>query len=206
MRQYLLPDDGMVWLKRDYSQQELRILAHFSEGRLFQRYVMNPRIDAHQDTSALVTEHTGLELPRKDIKIIGFSIIYGAGLTKLSEQLGRPYDEASRMKAAYFKALPEIKPLMDACSQRGRSGGLIETWGGREYPVEPPRMSKEGRMMDFSYKLLNYLIQGSAGDCTKEAICRWQEGDRCGGQFLATVHDEVNIQAPKELAKKAIGS
>ena len=197
MRQYLLPDEGMIWLKRDYSQQELRILAHFSEGRLYERYVEDPKIDAHTETGALVTEHTGLELPRKDIKIIGFSIIYGAGLNKLAQQLGRPYDEAVAMKSAYFKALPEIKPLMQNCSERGRSGGVVQTWGGREYPSEPPRMV-QGRMMDFSYKLLNYLIQGSAGDCTKEAICRWEEGAKHGGQFLATVHDEINIQAPKE--------
>ena len=101
------------------------------------------------------------------------------------------------MKAAYFQALPEIKPLMKSCSDRGRAGQVIQTWGGREYPVEPPRLV-QGRMMDFSYKLLNYLIQGSAGDCTKEAICRWEEGNKFGGQFLATVHDEINIQAPKE--------
>jgi len=202
MRQYLLPDKGMVWGKRDYSQQELRILAHFSEGRLFERYQADPRIDAHTETSALVTHHTGLELPRKDIKIIGFSIIYGAGLQKLCEQLGRPYDEAASMRSAYFKALPEIKPLMEECSRIGRSGGKIITWGGREYPVEPPRIDKRnGRMMDFSYKLLNYLIQGSAGDCTKEAICRW-EADKGNGQFLATVHDEINIQFPRESAKQ----
>jgi len=197
MRQYILPDEGMVWLKRDYSQQELRILAHFSEGRLYERYTADPKIDAHTETGALVLEHTGQELPRKEIKIIGFSIIYGAGLTKLSQQLGKSYEEAAQMKAAYFQALPEIKPLMKSCSDRGRAGQVIQTWGGREYPVEPPRLV-QGRMMDFSYKLLNYLIQGSAGDCTKEAICRWEEGAKHGGQFLATVHDEINIQAPKE--------
>ena len=203
MRQYILPDIGMEWLKRDYSQQELRILAHFSEGHLYERYTADPRIDAHTETGALILEHTGLELPRKVIKIIGFSIIYGAGLNKLAEQLGTSYEEASQMRAAYFKALPEIKPLMKSCSDLGNHGQLIQTWGGREYPVEPPRMV-QGRMMNFSYKLLNYLIQGSAGDCTKEAICRWEEGDKFGGEFLATVHDEINIQAPKETSISAM--
>jgi len=205
MRQYILPDKGMVWLKRDYSQQELRILAHFSEGRLYQRYVEDPRIDAHTETGALVLETTGQELPRKEIKIIGFSIIYGAGLTKLAQQLGKSYEEAAQMKAAYFLALPEIKPLMRSCSDRGRSGQVIQTWGGREYPVEPPRLV-QGRMMDFSYKLLNYLIQGSAGDCSKEAICRWEEAEKYGGEFLATVHDEINIQAPKGEQNQAMAS
>jgi len=196
MRSYMLADKGMVWCKRDYSQQELRILAHFSEGRLFERYKANPRIDAHEETSNLITEHTGLELDRRPVKITGFSIIYGAGLTKLAESLGVPYAEAQAIRNAYFKALPEVPLLMKDCSSRGKSGGTIETWGGRVYPVEPPRIIK-GRYVDFSYKLLNYLIQGSAGDCTKESIVRW-DADKGNGQFLSTVHDENNIQAPEE--------
>ncbi len=195
MRQYMLADEGMMWLKRDYSQQELRILAHFSEGRLYDRYKEDPRIDAHVETSGLITEYTGLTLPRKHVKITGFSVIYGAGLNSLAEQMGVSYSEAQQVRAAYFKALPEVSSLMRECSARGKSGGTILTWGGREYPVEPSRI-KEGRYMDFSYKLLNYLIQGSAGDCTKESLIRWSQ-DRGAGQFLATVHDENNIQVPK---------
>jgi len=204
MKEYLLPDKGMRWLKRDYSQQELRILAHFSEGRLYERYQENPRLDAHEETSALITEHTGLTLPRKPVKIIGFSVIYGAGLAKLAESLSIPYGEAQTLRNAYYKALPEVPLLMRECSNRGKSGSVIETWGGRQYPVEPPRLVN-GRMMEFSYKLLNYLIQGSAADCTKEAILRW-DADKGTGQFLATVHDEINIQSPvgksiKDMAK-----
>jgi DNA polymerase-1 len=205
MRQYILADKGYRWLKRDYSQQELRILAHFSEGRLYDRYQINPRIDAHVETSNLIVEHTGLTLPRKHVKITGFSIIYGAGLPKLAEQLGVQYDDAQMTRRAYFKALPEVPKLMKTCSQRGNGGGTIITWGGREYPVEPPKVLKNGRYANYAYKLLNYLIQGSAGDCTKESLIRWDsiKGD---AQFLATVHDENDIQAPedvwvKEMAK-----
>ena len=196
MRKYLLADEGMVWLKRDYSQQELRILAHFSEGRLFDRYQINPRLDAHVEAQALVLEHAGLEVERKPIKIVGFSIIYGAGVTKLGQQLKTSYGDAQEVRDAYFKAFPEVKALMKECADTGRRGEVITTWGGRQYPVEPPRLM-QGRMVDFSYKLLNYLIQGSAGDCTKEAICRW-EADKGAGQFLATVHDEIDIQVPKQ--------
>lgn len=200
MRQYMLPDKGMVWLKRDYSQQELRILAHFSEGRLFQRYQEDPTIDAHVETSALITEHAGIELPRKYVKITGFSVIYGSGIQNLADQMGVQYGEAQQVRNAYFKAMPEVRQLMNSCSTRGKSGGTIMTWGGREYPVEPSRIVK-GRYMDYSYKLLNYLIQGSAGDCTKESIIRWGE-NRGDGQFLDTVHDQNDIQAPKESWKQ----
>jgi 3D (Asp-Asp-Asp) domain-containing protein len=93
MRQYILPDAGYVWCKRDYSQQELRILAHYSEGRLFDRYKANPKIDAHEETQALIREYANRELIRKHVKITGFSIIYGSGVQHLSQMLGVDVNE-----------------------------------------------------------------------------------------------------------------
>lgn len=203
MRQYLLPDKGYVWCKRDYSQQELRILANYSEGKLYQRYQVTPNLDAHQEVGALILEHTGLELVRKSIKIVNFSIIYGSGIPALSNQLGVSADEAAKTKAAYFFAMPEVKELMDECKERGRRGLFITTWGGRQYYVEPPKIV-QGRRWTFEYKLLNYLIQGSAADQTKESIIRWNK-DKGNGQFLCTVHDENNIQAPRETWKADMG-
>jgi DNA polymerase I-like protein with 3'-5' exonuclease and polymerase domains len=196
MRTYTVPDEGNVWLKRDYSQQELRVLAHYTEGALYERYLKNPRIDAHEETGALITELAGLELPRKYVKITGFSMIYGAGIPSLSQQLGVAIDEAASIKGAYLHALPEVKDLMDECKERGRKGLPITTWGGRDYFVEPPKIIA-GRRRTFEYKLLNYLIQGSSADCTKTAIIEWAK-DKGNGQFLATVHDEIDIQAPEE--------
>lgn len=200
MRQYLLPDVGYVWIKRDYSQQELRILAHYSEGRLFERYQEDPKIDAHDEAKTLIHNLLGLDLPRKYVKITGFSMIYGSGIASLSEQLGVPDKEGATIKGAYLAAFPEVKDLMDECKESGRAGVPITTWGGRQYLSEPPAIIK-GRYQRFDYKLLNYLIQGSAADCTKEAICRWDDNPG-EGEFLATVHDEVDAQAPEETAPK----
>ena len=202
MRQYVLPDKGYVWCKRDYSQQEMRILAHFSEGKLFERYQEDPTIDAHNETHGLIKQFAGLDLQRKYVKITGFSIVYGTGIPALSGMLGTPIDEAAQIKSAYFTALPEVRDLMEECKRSGRNGEPITTWGGRIYYVEPPALdTKTNRMRTFEYKLLNYLIQGSAADCTKESIIRWAE-DPGTGQFLATVHDENDIQATKETWKK----
>jgi DNA polymerase-1 len=177
-------------------------MAHYSDGRLLERYKANPRIDAHDETSELIKEYAHLELPRKYVKITGFSIIYGSGTFSLSQQLGVPPTEAKEIKDAYFAALPEVPELMKDCQKIGRSGGHITTWGGRHYVTEPPRLNKKtGRTMTFEYKLLNYLIQGSAGDCTKESIVRWNQ-DKGNGEFLITVHDENDIQAPKDSSVK----
>jgi DNA polymerase I-like protein with 3'-5' exonuclease and polymerase domains len=104
------------------------------------------------------------------------------------------------VRDAYFTALPEVPKLMHDCQRVGRMGEHITTWGGRIYYAEPAKIVK-GVYKSYEYKLLNYLIQGSAADCTKEAIIRWDE-NKGNGQFLCTVHDENDMQAPKETWKK----
>lgn len=197
LRRYCLPELGHLWLKRDYSSQEIRLLAHFEDGRLCEAYRANPSYDPHEDARQIINTMIGVLYARKDVKITAFSIIYGSGATGLSVQLGRSYDEAWRIKEAYLGAMPGVRALMQDITNRGRSGSSIRTWGGRVYYSEP---SKEvaGRMRDFSYKLLNYLIQGSAADQTKQSIVDWESSRHWSVPFLATVHDEINISAPAD--------
>jgi DNA polymerase I-like protein with 3'-5' exonuclease and polymerase domains len=199
MRSYCLPEEGHVWLKRDYSGQELRILAHFEDGTLSAAYIENPNLDPHQLAREIINELVGILYARKDVKITGFSIIYGTGARGLSGQLGRSYEEAQQIKSAYLTAMPGVRTLMQDVQRRGRAGDFIRTWGGRIYYVEPAK-EIDGRMVDFAYKLMNYLIQGSAADQTKEAVCDWDAERKWDELFLATVHDEINISVPKEMA------
>ncbi len=196
MRDYLLPEEGHVWIKRDFSSQEIRILAHFEDGNLMRAYQENPFLDPHKMAQFLIDQITGITYPRPDVKITGFSIIYGSGVPGLSQQLKRPAHEAYQLREAYFKAMPAAAQLAASTRRRGQSGGTVKTWGGREYFVEPPKMIK-GRMRTFEYKLLNYLIQGSAGDQTKEVLCDWHEVNH-GATFMATIHDEINVSAPED--------
>jgi DNA polymerase I-like protein with 3'-5' exonuclease and polymerase domains len=116
----------------------------------------------------------------------------------LAQQLGRPRGDAYTLREAYFKAMPAAAMLAASTRNRGRSGGAVRTWGGRLYYVEPPKMMY-GQMRTFEYKLLNYLIQGSAGDQTKQVLCDWWE-DFKGEEvvFTSTIHDEINASAPEE--------
>lgn len=197
MRRYCLPEDGHVWLKRDFSSQEIRILAHFEDGSLCEAYRANPKLDPHQMALDMIQTMIGVTYARKEIKITSFSIIYGSGVTGLSVQLGRGYGDAFEIKEAYLSAMPGVRTLMQGVQARGKSGQPIRTWGGRIYHKEPSKEVK-GRIMEFSYKLLNYLIQGSAADQTKEALIDWHENRDWETVFLATVHDEINISAPKD--------
>jgi DNA polymerase-1 len=190
MRQALLPEDGHVWLSADYSQQELRLLAHFEDGDLMKAYQANPRLDLHQYAADLVLRRTGIVMDRKTAKILGFSIIYGAGAWKIAEQLGIPESEAGVFREAYLDALPGVRELQVETRQRFQRDRPIRTVGGRSYFVEPP---KNGR--SFAYKGLNVLIQGSAADQTKEAIIA--ACSVMGGAFLTTtVYDEINMSVP----------
>lgn len=197
MRSYLLPEEGHVWIKRDFSSQEVRILAHFEDGTIMEMYRSDPFFDPHQFAKELIEQITGMVFDRKDVKIVGFSIIYGSGVPGLAAQLGSGLEKAKVLRDAYFKALPSIPELAKSTSARGRSGGCITTWGGRQYYVEAPKVIG-GRVRSFEYKLLNYLIQGSAADQTKEVICNWWEDSSREAIFMATVHDEVNASAPEE--------
>lgn len=203
MRIYCLPEDGHVWLKRDFSSQELRILAHFEDGSLCIAYKGNPELDPHQMAIELIHNLIGITYARKDIKITGFSLIYGSGVRGLSQQLGRTYEEAYGIKNAYLDALPGVRELMYDVQSRGRSGQSIKTWGGRIYFAEPPK-EIDGQLRDFAYKLLNYLIQGSAADQTKDCIVEWDKTREWYDTFLATVHDEINISVPTEHAESSM--
>lgn len=198
MRSYLLPDEGHIWIKRDFSSQEIRILAHYEDGNLMAAYKNNAFLDPHGMAQELIRRITGIEYPRDDVKKTGFGIIYGMGVPGLAQQLGRTKGEAFDLREAYFKAMPAATILAQSTRNRGRSGGAIRTWGGREYYTEPPKMVN-GQMRTFEYKLLNYLIQGSAGDQTKQVLCDWWEDYASNDTvFMTTIHDEINASVPEE--------
>jgi DNA polymerase-1 len=190
MRAYLLPEEGHTWLKRDFSAQEMRIMAHFAEGKLYEAFKQDPKTDPHDAVKALIHEHTGLDLPRKHVKITGFGIMYGRGVSSTAAALGITDLEGKNVRDAYYSALPEIRGLSSSTRQRGKNGGFIRTWGGRIYYREP------NDERDLSYKLLNYLIQGSAADQTKQAIIDWEHIRKPNEILLAAVHDELDICAP----------
>ena len=188
MRQYILPDEGDVLVSLDFASQEFRIAAHFAEGRAAEIYRNDPRADFHAEVKKLILADAGLDLDRKLVKITGFSLLYGSGINALAELLQVDRATASQIRTHYFQALPGMKQLMDDVTARGRQGLPVKTWGGRLIYAEPPKLVK-GQHWSFEYKLVNYLIQGSAADQTKEAItiAGYKTPNR---RFLATVHDE----------------
>lgn len=191
LRDYVVPPPGHVLLNRDYSQQELRILAHYEDGVLLARYQEDPTLDCHELVRALVHEATGVLYPRKHIKITNFGIVYGMGVGKLAKRLGLDEAEARSLKKNVMRAIPGIRELSNDLSKMGRRGEFIRTWGGRLYDSEKPINGRR-----FEYKLLNVLIQGSAADCTKQGMLN-AVNNMQDGRLMLQVHDELMAVAPK---------
>ena len=187
IRSYVIPPDGHWIIGRDYSQIELRVAAHFEDGPILERYRAQPDMDLHQWVVDIVRERHGVDLPRRIAKNIGFGILYGAGAGAIAQQSGLPLEEAREMRSMYLRAMPSLRELMSATQERGRSGGFITTLGGRRYPAEPARVIA-GERRTFEYKLLNYLIQGSAADILKGALVRAMDA---GLDVRLNVHDEL---------------
>lgn len=200
IRGYILPDTPKHMVgRRDYNQQELRVLAHFEDGDLRQAYLDDPRLDVHEFTRIMIQQLIGIDVGRGFTKTLNFGFVYGQGLGSLAEKLMKTVDEVKKVRNAQMKALPGFKALNDGVKKRANSGDFITTWGGRQYYKEPSILIN-GRMVDFAYKLLNYLIQGSSADITKEAIIRY-DSVRRDGRFMLSVYDEIDISAPKKALK-----
>ena len=191
-RKYIMPDEGETFLHRDFSGQELRVFAHFEQGDLFQQYQRDPATDPHKFVGDQVMAVAGREIERTRIKTLNFQSLYGGGIPALQRKLRCTTTEARELKDFHNRALPGRKLLNDEITRIVRRGDPIRTWGGRLY--YPERPGPDGR--DKIYKLINYIIQGSAADLTKQALVEWHDHPDRTARFLVTVYDEINISAP----------
>jgi DNA polymerase I-like protein with 3'-5' exonuclease and polymerase domains len=204
VRKYVLADEDQLFLHRDFSGQEMRIFAHFESGELAAAYHENPDLDPHVWVKEAILRETGRELERTRVKNVAFARLYGGGENAVFNQARcASRQEAREIMAFQDRVLPGRKILSDEILRLIRRGEPIRTWGGRLYHVEPPSIVN-GRRQSWEYKLINYLIQGSAADVTKEAINRWYYGGgpSNGARFLLTVYDEINITSERSRARE----
>lgn len=193
--------------KRDYKQQELKILAH-EEGRFadenpqlilphtkadtfWARYSKNPDMDAHNVVREMIHTIVQMLLERRYVKDLNFGLIYGMGVPKLALKIEKDIREARILYNAHMKALPIVKKFKEWLRDQSREDKPIYTWGGRKYFTEKPKMIGN-RWMDFWYKLLNIIVQGGAADSTKRAMLRYHEmGYDDQWPLILQVHDEL---------------
>ena len=204
VRSFVVPDEGRTLIDRDYSQQELRILAHFEGGALQTAYEENPWLDVHEHARRMINRMLATDYARGLIKTIGFGLIYGMGVASMAEKAKTPLADAAAAKRAYLAGFSGLKDMQDEMRRRAAAGEPIRTWGGREYYCEPPRLER-GEVRTFDYKLVNRLVQGSAADATKEATIRAVEAlAPLDVRFVLTVHDELMFDCPDDRVDEAM--
>lgn len=200
IRKVFLPKDGYVFVDADYSQIELRILAHMSgDEMLIQAY--REAQDIHRMTASQVF-HTPFEevtdLQRRNAKAVNFGIVYGISSFGLSQDLSISKKEAQEYIERYFESYPKIKEFLDGCVKKAKKDGYSVTMFGRRRPL--PEISSSNFMQrSFGERIaMNAPIQGTAADIIKIAMNRVHRrliDEGLKSRLLLQVHDELLIEA-----------
>lgn len=200
IRKVFVPKDGYVFIDADYSQIELRVLAHMSgDQNLIAAY--QHAEDIHRITASQVF-HTPLEevtdLQRRNAKAVNFGIVYGISSFGLSQDLSITRKEAEGYIASYFETYPGIKIFLDRLVTDAKEKGYAETMFGRRRPV--PELSSSNFMQrSFGERIaMNSPIQGTAADIIKIAMIRVKQRldrEQLKSKLILQVHDELLIEA-----------
>ena len=192
---------GTVFLAADYSQIELRILAHFSGDEAFVTAFRNG-VDVHKQTAAVIFDVPVDEVSpemRAQAKTVNFATLYGQGPFSLARQLGIGRDAAREFIDTYFERFAGVRRYLDEQVEKARSHGFVETLMGRRRYV-PELRSGNWNIRQFGERVAqNSPIQGTAADVMKRAMIDVQQGlDRkgLGARILLQVHDELLLEVP----------
>lgn len=200
IRRVFVPEDGYVFVDADYSQIELRILAHMSgDERLIGAY--RDAQDIHAITASEVF-HTPLDevtsLQRRNAKAVNFGIVYGISAFGLSEDLSISRKEAVAYINKYFETYPGVKVFLDNLVKQGKEQGYVTTMFGRKRPI-PELKSANFMQRSFGERVaMNSPIQGTAADIMKIAMIAVDQELRCRkmkSRIVLQVHDELLVEA-----------
>ena len=203
IRKVFVPREGCVFMDADYSQIELRVLAHMSgDQQLIEAYHMDQ--DIHRITASKVF-HTPFEevtdLQRRNAKAVNFGIVYGISSFGLSQDLSISKKEAENYIDQYFATYPGVKEFLDRQVKEAKEQGYTTTIYGRRRPI--PELSSSNFMQrSFGERVaMNSPIQGTAADIIKIAMIRVWKALREGefkSRLILQVHDELVIETVRE--------
>ncbi|MBR2618834.1 MAG: DNA polymerase I [Paludibacteraceae bacterium] len=205
IRKCFIADEGCLFFSADYSQIELRIMAHLSgDSAMIEAFNMDG--DIHAATAAKIykvpIDQVTADMRRK-AKTANFGIIYGISVFGLSERLQIQRSEAKQLIDGYFETYPQIKTYMDNCIEQARQVGYVQTlWGRKRYL--PDINSGNSFVRGFAERnAINAPIQGSAADIIKVAMIAIDQAfkkSNLKSQMILQVHDELNFNVyPDEL-------
>ena len=201
IRKAFVANQNCVFLSADYSQVELRIMAHLSgDENMIKAFQSNH--DIHAATAANIykvpIEDVTSDMRRK-AKTANFGIIYGISVFGLAERLNIPRSEAKELIDEYFETFPMVKTYMEKCVENAREKGFVETIFGRKRFL-PDINSHNANVRGFAERnAINAPIQGSAADIIKIAMARIAKKlaeENLKTEMILQVHDELNFNVP----------
>ncbi|GBF05416.1 DNA polymerase I [Deinococcus aerius] len=204
IRKGFIADEGYCLISADYSQIELRLLAHIADDPLM-RQAFQEGVDIHRRTAAQVlglNEATITPNQRRAAKTVNFGVLYGMSTHRLSNDLGISYVEAAGFIDTYFSTYPGIRRYIEHTLEFGREHGYVETLYGRRRYVPELKASNRNIREAGERLAYNMPIQGTAADIIKVAMVRLDaELEARGARLLLQVHDELLIEAPEDRAE-----
>ncbi|MFR6519251.1 MAG: DNA polymerase [Bilophila wadsworthia] len=195
-------------ISADYSQIELRVLAHLSRDETLLA-AFREGADIHARTASLLFDAPPSEITpdqRRNAKTINFGLIYGMGPQKLAQELKIPLSEAKAFMARYFERLQGLKHFYENVEEMAREQGYVTTLAGRRRPLPDIQAESQQARSLARRQAINTLIQGSAADIIKLAMLA-VHGDETlrtlDAKLLLQVHDELLLEVPEAAAQEA---
>lgn len=204
IRRAFIAEEGWLLVALDYSQIELRVLAHLSGDENLIRVFQEGR-DIHTETASWmfgVPREAVDPLMRRAAKTINFGVLYGMSAHRLSQELAIPYEEAQAFIERYFQSFPKVRAWIEKTLEEGRRRGYVETLFGRRRYV-PDLEARVKSVREAAERMaFNMPVQGTAADLMKLAMVKlFPRLEEMGARMLLQVHDELVLEAPKERAE-----
>ena len=207
IRTAFIAEKGMKLISADYSQIELRLLAHVADIPALRQAFANG-VDIHAMTASEMFGVPVKDMPgevRRRAKAINFGIIYGISAFGLANQLGIPRDEASAYIKQYFERFPGIRDYMDAMKAKVRKDGYVTTIFGRKIHFPAVNSKKPAERAFVDRASINAPLQGSGADIIRRAMIRMEDAlaaEKLSARMLLQVHDELIFEAPDDEVDK----
>ena len=203
IRKVFLPEQGHLFVDSDYSQIELRVLAHLSDDEKLIAAFKNGQ-DIHRSTASLVFDtpfDEVTDIQRRNAKAVNFGIVYGISAFGLANDLNIGRKEAQAYIDSYFEKYPKIKAFLDKTVSEAKEKGYIKTMFGRIRPI--PELSSSNFMQrQFGERVaMNSSIQGTAADIIKIAMIRVHDRllkENLKSKLILQVHDELLIETAED--------
>jgi DNA polymerase-1 len=208
IRACFVADEGCTLVSADYSQVELRILAHIA-GEPALKEIFHRGEDVHTATAAWILGAEGHKVDpgtRSKAKMVNYGIVYGLSAFGLADRLGIEQDEAQEFIDRYLERFPAVKGFIDETIARATTDGYVTTLFGRIRRIPELRARQRQTRLLGERLAVNMVIQGTAADIIKVAMVRCRDSLRDAGlstRLVLQIHDELLFEGPEDEAQRA---